>query len=69
MEGGQAFCCKGSGPYRIVLGNDTSAQAYGIGNMPDTFLIDQEGRIAATYVGMVDKNGLEKNIENLLAQK
>lgn len=70
MEGGQAFCCKGSGAIPdCVLGNDTSAQAYGIGNMPDTFLIDQEGRIAATYVGMVDKNGLEKNIENLLAQK
>jgi hypothetical protein len=37
--------------------------------MPDTFLIDQEGRIAATYIGMVDKNGLEKNIQRLLARK
>lgn len=63
------FVEKAAVPYRIVLGNDASAQAYGIGNMPDTFLIDQEGRIAATYVGMVDKNGLEKNIQKLLAQK
>jgi glutathione peroxidase-family protein len=36
--------------------------------MPDTFLIDREGRIAATYVGMVDRNGLQKNIRKLLAQ-
>jgi cytochrome c biogenesis protein CcmG/thiol:disulfide interchange protein DsbE len=56
-------------PYRIVLGNDATAKAYGIGNMPDTFLIDREGRIAATYVGMVDRNGLQKNIQKLLAQK
>ena len=56
-------------PYRIVLGNDSIAKSYGIGNMPDTFLIDQEGRIAATYVGMVDRKGIEKNIQNLLAQK
>ena len=63
------FVEKAAVPYRIVLGNDSRARAYGIGNMPDTFLIDQEGRIAATYVGMVDKSGLEKNIQNLLAQK
>jgi hypothetical protein len=37
--------------------------------MPDTFLIDREGRIAATYVGMVDRSGIEKNIQDLLAQK
>jgi cytochrome c biogenesis protein CcmG/thiol:disulfide interchange protein DsbE len=63
------FVAKAAVPYRIVLGNDSSAQAYGIGNMPDTFLIDKEGRIAATYIGMVDKNSLEKNIQKLLAQK
>jgi peroxiredoxin len=63
------FVAKAAVPYRIVLGNDKSAEAYGIVNMPDTFLIDQEGRIAVKYVGMVDKNGLEKNIQTLLAEK
>jgi peroxiredoxin len=63
------FVAKAAVSYRIVLGNDSSAQAYRIVNMPDTFLIDQQGRIAATYVGMVDKVGLEKNIQILLAQK
>jgi cytochrome c biogenesis protein CcmG/thiol:disulfide interchange protein DsbE len=55
-------------PYRIVLGNDSTAKQYGIGNMPDTFMIDRDGRIAATYVGMVDKNDVERNIQKLLAQ-
>jgi len=63
------FIAKAAVPYRIVLGNDSSAQAYGITNMPDTFLIDQHGRIAASYVGMVDKDALEKNIQKLLGQK
>lgn len=56
-------------PYRIVLGNEATAKAYGIGSMPDTFLIDREGRIAAVNVGMVDRSGLEKNIQTLLSQK
>jgi len=56
-------------PYRIVLGNGSAAKAYGIGQMPDTFLIDRRGHVAATYVGMVDRDGLDKNIRELLAQK
>ena len=63
------FIAKTAVPYRIVLGNHSTAKAYEIGNMPDTFLIDREGRVAATYVGMVDRNDLEKNIQKLLAQK
>ncbi len=54
-------------PYRIVLGNDATAKTYRIAQMPDTFLIDREGRIAATYVGMVDRTGIEKNIQDLLS--
>ena len=56
-------------PYRILLGNDATATAYGIVNMPETFLIDRDGRIAAAYVGMVDRNNIAKNIEILLEQK
>ena len=53
-------------PYRIVLGNDSVAKQYAIGNMPDTFLIDREGRIAAAYAGVVDREDIEKNIRALL---
>jgi peroxiredoxin len=55
-------------PYRIVLGNDDTAKLYGIQNMPDTFLIDRRGRIAAAYAGMVDKDNVEANIQTMLAQ-
>jgi len=63
------FIKTASVPYRIVLGNGATAKAYGIGSMPDTFLIDRKGRIAAINVGMVDRSGLEKNIQTLLTQQ
>ncbi len=63
------FIKSASVPYRIVLGNNATAKAYAIGSMPDTFLIDGQGRIAATYVGMVDRDALEKNIQTLLSEK
>lgn len=56
-------------PYRIVLGDDVTAKKYNISNMPDTFLIDRHGRIAATYVGLVDKNDVEANIQKMLASR
>jgi cytochrome c biogenesis protein CcmG/thiol:disulfide interchange protein DsbE len=63
------FIKAASVPYRIVLGNEATAKAYGIGSMPDTFLIDREGHIASANVGMVDRSELEKNIQALLTQK
>lgn len=56
-------------PYRIILGDETTAKKYSIENMPDTFLIDRDGRIAAAYVGLVDKDDVEKNIQGLLAKQ
>jgi peroxiredoxin len=56
-------------PYRIVLGDEAFAKRYGIENMPDTFLIDRHGRVAATYrAGIVDRNDIEANIKALLAE-
>lgn len=56
-------------PYRIVLGDQKTGKDYGIFNMPDTFLIDREGRIAAAYSGMVNRDDLEKNITAVLKEK
>jgi cytochrome c biogenesis protein CcmG/thiol:disulfide interchange protein DsbE len=53
-------------PYRILLGDDPTAQKYGIGSLPDTFLIDRQGKIAASYTGMVDKDDVERNLQALL---
>jgi peroxiredoxin len=56
-------------PYRVVLGDDAVAKQYGIENMPDTFLIDRRGKIAAAYVGLVDRANVEENIRAMLARK
>jgi peroxiredoxin len=55
-------------PYQIILGNDATAKKYGIENMPNTFLIDRRGRIAANYIGLVDKDNVETNIQVMLSQ-
>src|SRR5712692_8571091 len=73
-EGGwdvlKPFLAKTRVPYRILLGDDATAQRYGIQNMPDTFLIDRKGRVAAAYIaGLVDKDDIETNINALLSER
>ena len=39
--------------YRIVIGDDATAQIYGgVDALPTTFVIDREGRIAKVHVGL-----------------
>ncbi len=53
--------------YRVVIGSDATAQAFGgVDALPTTFLIDREGRIAATHVGLVSRGDFEDGIEELL---
>jgi peroxiredoxin len=41
--------------YRVVIGNDATAQIYGgVDALPTTFLIDRSGRIAAVHIGLTD---------------
>jgi peroxiredoxin len=57
-------------PYTMVLGDDPMSKRYGIENLPDTFLIDRKGRVAALYKeGLVDKDNVEANIKTLLAER
>jgi cytochrome c biogenesis protein CcmG/thiol:disulfide interchange protein DsbE len=54
-------------PYRMLLGNEATAKKYGIDPLPDTFLIDREGRIAAAYTtGLVDREDVEANIRSMM---
>jgi cytochrome c biogenesis protein CcmG/thiol:disulfide interchange protein DsbE len=54
-------------PYRMLLGNDRMMQRYRIQNLPDTFLIDRRGRVAAAYTaGIVDKSDVDANIRAIL---
>ena len=42
------------------------ANQYGVGSMPMTLLFGRDGKIAATYTGMVDRNACEGEIRTLL---
>lgn len=56
-------------PYRMVLGDESTARRYGIETMPDTFLIDRRGKLAAAYKsGLVDKDDVERNLKILLSE-
>jgi peroxiredoxin len=38
-------------------------------NLPDTFLIDRQGRVAAVYKeGLVDRNDVEANVRAMLSK-
>jgi len=53
--------------YRVVIGNDQTASIYGgVDALPTTFLIDKEGKIAATHVGLASRKDFEDGIEQLL---
>jgi cytochrome c biogenesis protein CcmG/thiol:disulfide interchange protein DsbE len=56
-------------PYRMLLGSEATMQTFGLAALPDTFLIDQKGRIAATYNGgIVNREDIEANIRAILAR-
>jgi peroxiredoxin len=54
--------------YRVVMGNDETAQMYGgVDALPTTFLIDKSGKIAAVHVGLdAGKKDFEDGVEELL---
>jgi peroxiredoxin len=53
--------------YPILMGDDQVTGIFGLKSLPDTYLIDREGRIAAAYTdGLVDKDNVEANIKTLL---
>jgi len=53
--------------YRVVIGDDETGQAYGgVDALPTTFLIDRDGRIAATHVGLAGRRDFEDGILQLL---
>ncbi|MCX6627238.1 MAG: TlpA disulfide reductase family protein [Candidatus Solibacter sp.] len=53
--------------YRVVIGNDATAQLYGgVDALPTTFLIDRNAKIAAVHIGLASKKVFEDGIEQLL---
>ena len=54
--------------YPVVIGNDALAKQYGVESMPMTLLVDRKGRLAASYIGLVDKDIFEKELIRLLGR-
>jgi cytochrome c biogenesis protein CcmG/thiol:disulfide interchange protein DsbE len=52
--------------YAVVLGNADVAKLYKVDAMPVTVLIDREGKIAASYEGVIDRAACEAKIQSLL---
>lgn len=55
--------------FTIVLDDGDVSTRYNLREMPAAFLIDRKGRVAAKYVGLVDRGNLEGNIRSVLAEK
>ncbi len=52
--------------YRVLLGDDSVSQMYGgIDSLPTTFIIDRDGKIAATHIGLVSKSRYENDLKQL----
>jgi peroxiredoxin len=52
--------------YTVGIGNPALAKLYSVEAMPVTYLIDRAGKIAASHVGVVDKEVFESQIVQLL---
>jgi len=55
--------------YRVLLGDSGTAAKYGgIASLPQTLLIDREGRVAARHVGLTSKSTFEDGLSQWLRQ-
>ena len=53
--------------YPVALATDDVVALYGgVGVVPMTFLVDRDGRISAKHLGLIDKDGVETEIQKAL---
>ena len=52
--------------YPVVIGNQNLGKLYGLNSMPMTLLIDRNGKIAASYTGVVDKDLCDTQLNQLM---
>ena len=62
------FIAKKKINYPILMGRESLFKDFGLTQLPDTLLIDKEGRVAAVYVGIIDKENIKANIAKLLSE-
>lgn len=63
------FMAKSKINYPILMGNESLFKKFGLTELPDTFLIDRSGRVAAVYVGIINKDDVEANARKLLSER
>ena len=54
--------------YPVLMGDGMLLMSYKMKALPASYLIDKQGRIAATYLGVIDKRDVDSNIKKLLAE-
>ncbi len=55
--------------YRVAVGNDSVGSLYGgVDSLPTTFIIDRDGRVASTHIGLVAKNDYQNEIQQLIGK-
>jgi peroxiredoxin len=54
--------------YPILMADDAVMKAYDLTSLPATYLIDKKGRLAAAYVGKVNKSDIEANLQKLIKE-
>jgi cytochrome c biogenesis protein CcmG, thiol:disulfide interchange protein DsbE len=55
--------------YPVLIPPPGAGITEGIESLPTSFLVDRQGRVARTWVGMLREEELVKNIEELLAEQ
>jgi peroxiredoxin len=55
--------------YPVLMVDERTSKQYSIDAMPDTLIIDRKGRVAAAYVGIVDRDDLEANMKAVIAER
>jgi cytochrome c biogenesis protein CcmG/thiol:disulfide interchange protein DsbE len=55
--------------YSILMGDEQTTKQYDLEALPATYLLDQSGRIAATYVGLINEQNVKTNIDALLREQ
>jgi peroxiredoxin len=60
------FMQKSHMQYPVAVGNEEIGKRFHADELPKTILIDREGRVAVSHVGIVDKAMFEHDIEELL---
>lgn len=60
------FMAKQHMEYQVAVGDDRIRQKFHTEELPKTLLIDRQGRIAVSHVGIVNKAGFERDIQKLL---